>query len=593
MKSALLTGSFLTLLLAQGIPGQVIDPKPAATGEKIRAEAVAFLRETLGDVANMRTIENRISFTADLAALMWYRDEKEARSMFTSVARDFKELMMQYDSEINALAVKTDGEEEGYGGLLGGGSGSVRIYRKIQKAMGVRQQIAGNIAEHEPEMALNFFRESISGITNPQFREDAKQRDSSFEGQLLAKVAESNPAKAVELGKASLEKGFTFQHVDLLRKIYAKDAEKGIEFGSSLRSRAAVEKVNHSFVYVLASLLDFGSETLDASVSEGGKKPVFTRDELRELAELLARTMLDSDIEDYGMVGYAATIEKFAPARAAQLRAKFGNASPSLPQSYAANTNRSVVNAMNAAANNFTSSTPPPPPDAAEREREARALAEQKLMDDVLTLGTKDLPKEERDRIVSQTRKLITGTPNLEKKLIALSGLAAQVRKAGDKELAAELMSEAASLVNPNPKNYRDFLVTWMLVSGYAEADPDKAYTLLEDTIMRANDMISAFVRVGEFIDVDEEMIVDGEVQLGAFGGRMLTGVTKEFGVAEGTIDTLVKHDFTKTQALTNRFERPEVRVLSKLLVLRAVLGKKPSTAGEVEEKGIPATEVY
>ena len=46
-----------------------------------------------------------------------------------------------------------------------------------------------------------------------------------------------------------------------------------------------------------------------------------------------------------------------------------------------------------------------------------------------------------------------------------------------------------------------------MLASGYAEADPDKAFPLLEDTILRVNDTLAAFIKVGEFIDVAGEMI--------------------------------------------------------------------------------------
>jgi len=85
-------------------------------------------------------------------------------------------------------------------------------------------------------------------------------------------------------------------------------------------------------------------------------------------------------------------------------------------------------------------------------------------------------------------------------------------------------------------------------------------------------------VKIGEFIDVSEEMITDGEAQVGAFGGGMIRGLGKELGVAEATISTLVKADFAKTKALTNRFDRPEVRVLAKMLVLRSVLGKKAET---------------
>ena len=61
----------------------------------------------------------------------------------------------------------------------------------------------------------------------------------------------------------------------------------------------------------------------------------------------------------------------------------------------------------------------------------------------------------------------------------------------------------------------------------------------------------------------------------GAFGGGMIRGLGKELGIAEAAIDRLVHADFTKTKALTNRFDRPEVRVLAKMMVLRTVLGKK------------------
>ena len=123
-----------------------------------------------------------------------------------------------------------------------------------------------------------------------------------------------------------------------------------------------------------------------------------------------------------------------------------------------------------------------------------------------------------------------------------------------------------------------------MLASGYAESDPAKAFPILEGAIGRANDLIHAFIRVGEFIDVTEEMISDGEAQVGAFGGGMIRGLSRELGVAEATLATLIKADFGKTKALTNRFDRPEVRILAKMLVLRSILGKK-SPAATAEEQ--------
>jgi hypothetical protein len=233
---------------------------------------------------------------------------------------------------------------------------------------------------------------------------------------------------------------------------------------------------------------------------------------------------------------------------------------------------RGPVN-TSASASNSTSSRE-------ERARTAREKSEKELQENVEKLANKQLPKEEREKIVAQARRILTQTPGRDKKIVGLSALAAQVAKAGDKELVAEIMKEAQALVSPQPKNYKEFLLTWMLASGYAEVDPEKAFPLLEETIMRANETLAAFIKVGEFIDVAGEMIDEGEVQVGAFGGQMVRGLTSELGMADNTLRTLARADFKKTRALSNRFDRTEVRILAKMMILRAVLGEdeKPKT---------------
>ena len=47
----------------------------------------------------------------------------------------------------------------------------------------------------------------------------------------------------------------------------------------------------------------------------------------------------------------------------------------------------------------------------------------------------------------------------------------------------------------------------------------------------------------------------------------MVKELTRGLGVADATILNLAKSDFTKTKALTNRFERQEVRIRRKMLV--------------------------
>ncbi|HEV8590987.1 MAG TPA: hypothetical protein VGQ55_02715 [Pyrinomonadaceae bacterium] len=565
----------LILLLVQTFYFQTIEKTetPDEARARLQKEAVTFLRETQGDVNTMRSLENRISFSSELAGLMWFHDEREAKAMFAAVVADFRELLLKYDAQLNALGAEPENESDPAvyrRGFLGGDpSERGRLMRKLDIALMVRQQIAMSIAEHDGDLAYSFYIDSLSAIANPELRKKAEESSSNFENQLVTQIAKSNAARAAQLATKSLSKGLNYQHLEMLKAIYAKDADKGAEFASALVSRAKDEKTSSSDQWIISSLISFGEQTLADSRKLNGKRPAFTQQDLRDLAEIMASAILNS--ENTSGLNYLNQIEKYAPGRAIQIRAKY-------PKKTASGSGNGVANTS---GYGFSSAPPPDysgPVSAANANTAHQTDAqqvEQQTFEDVMKLNKKELPKEEREKIIERARKLIATTPGRERKITGLSALAAQVAAAGDKDLADELLREAESLVNPSPKNYQDFLLTWMLATGYASAKSDRAFTLLDETIQRANSTIDAFVRVGEFIDVAEEMVVDGEVQLGAFGGSMVRGLTGELGMADGTIRILAMQDFGKTKNLTNRFDRTEIRVLAKMMVIRAVLNDK------------------
>lgn len=583
----------LSFLVATVFAQQATDAKVPDKEEKESVEkmAVAFLRETMSDVSAMRSAENRISFASEMAALMWFYDEKEARSMFIGVIADFRQLLDRYAAELHEMGdPELDGEAYRGGGFLSMTEPSARgrLMKKISTAVAVRQQIALSIAENDPDLAYSFFTDTSLAMESPEIQKMFASRDKYFESQLITQISEKSPAKAVTMATKSLKDGFDHQHLELLRKLHAKDADKAVEFGAAIIS--SLDKKTAS--YLINSLIDYGEETLEASRKPQGKKAVFTQSELRDLAEILAKRMLDttaSDDDDYmGNAGdYLETVEKYAPNRAAQIRAKQKRSNSGRPSvsNVASNAVTADAFTVTGSANSNSNGISP-----AEQRRLDQAKEEQKLLEDIGKMGSKQLPKEEREKFIANARKVINQSQSRDKKVMALSALAGQVAALGDKELAAQIMKEAEVLVNPTPKHYQDFLLTWMLASGYAAAEPDKAFPLLEETIGRANETIGAFIKVGEFIDVAEEMISDGEVQVGAFGGSMVRGLTKELGIADNTIRVLAKVDFKRTKELTNRFDRPEVRILAKMLVLRSVMNKKEPEA-DLAKKVEAATE--
>ncbi|MEJ7699644.1 MAG: hypothetical protein WKF71_08390 [Pyrinomonadaceae bacterium] len=544
----------LPFLVVQNNFSQVVETKKKdKISAEFRKDALSFLRETTTDVNNMRTLENRISFSAELANLMWFNDEKEARAMFKSVITDFRQLLTQFDAPETA----TETEEEA--SLLVGGRGG-DFNRKFFKATAVRQQISTNLAEHDPQLAFDFLAETAQAISNPKLRLQLEQ-NSYFEMQLLNRIAEKNVDVALKHGRKALEKGFNAQMGELLKKIYAKDAEKGASFGEDILKKIKSVDATPDNFYHLSMLLSLGNENLEQIKKEPGKRPMFSEQSMRELADLLGQALLKRENLDHSEITqYLPQVEKFAPARAAQMRQKMNS-----------------KNTKNGTAPFGDAPRPPMP-----ATNTSQADKQKKLMEDVESLKTKTLSKEERQKVVEQARKIIAGVKNRDQKLFALSALAAQVALSGDKESASQIMDDARSLINPQPKNYREYTETWIVITGYAGVDTEKAFPMLENTIFRLNETISAAIKVAEFIDTSNDIIEDGEVQVGSFGGEITRGLLRSLGTIDMTIQNLAKADFVRAKALTNKFERQEIRILAKMIVLRGILGESHPSNGEI-----------
>lgn len=532
---------------------------------ELKKEAVDFLRNTSVEVNNMRTLENRISFSAEMAGLMWFNDENEARAMYQNVINNFRQLLAQYDAELNAMGITAEDSSA----MMYSNTAKAKVARKFSKALGVRQQITTSLAEHDPSLAFDFFTETAQAISNPAMRKQTEQSDAYFETRLIRQIVESDVETALKYARKNLAKGLNYETISLLRKIYGKDTDKGISFGEDVVSKLKSDGSNPENFYLFNSLISFGEETMSGKKDkETGKekRPVFSDQNMRELADIMAREILKRE-EGSDFEAYLPQIEKYAPSRAVQIRTKFGIK-------------------KNTVKGSKISVEAPLPPDSIPDVPNAKENVEKQLSENIENLGKKEVSGEDKQKIIEQSRKIINSFDDRERKMMAINGLALQVVTMGDKKLASEILDDARGLINYQPVNYRDYMETWMLIGGYAQVDAEKAFPMIESTIYRLNDTISAFVKVGEFIDVNGDMVEEGEVQIGSFGGGMTRELMGGLGAANTTVRSLAIADFKKTKDLTNRFDRQEVRILAKMLVLRAILGndKEKNIEGMSEE---------
>lgn len=138
--------------------------------------------------------------------------------------------------------------------------------------MAVRQQIAMSLAEHEPDLAYGFFADSLNLITDPERRKQVESSDKYFEFQLITQIAASNTAKASKIRDRFSERRFQYQHIDLLRKIYAKDTEKGVDLGAAILSKIKTDRSKIKSGYLYSSLLSFGAEKSRGFKKDGRQK---------------------------------------------------------------------------------------------------------------------------------------------------------------------------------------------------------------------------------------------------------------------------------------------------------------------------------
>jgi len=165
-----------------------------------------------------------------------------------------------------------------------------------------------------------------------------------------------------------------------------------------------------------------------------------------------------------------------------------------------------------------------------------------------------------------ELQKLLPSIRLKEQRARAMAAMAIMLEKKGEHEEAVKLLDDAQALIKVDFKRdtQSNALLAFMLA--YALVEPAKAFAIIEPIVDRAND------------DISKLLLLDKIVKSGATknGEIVLTqpGIPLDFEMLKygpGVV-ALANADFGRTKALADRFQRPELRILARLMLAQSIL---------------------
>jgi len=165
---------------------------------------------------------------------------------------------------------------------------------------------------------------------------------------------------------------------------------------------------------------------------------------------------------------------------------------------------------------------------------------------------------------IEEIRPALAAMRTEEERVNTLTQMATAVGQAGNRKLALELLDEAGGPASRRAENYTQLEAQLRLAHAYAALDPARSFDVLQPGINQINEMLSAAVLLNGF---EIRVFKDGEMPLQ--GGSQLNDIITSFARELGS---LARVQFDGAQAVAEKFQRPEARIIAHLAIARAVL---------------------
>ena len=547
--------------------------------QELEKKTLALLNEVASASWGLKAVENRSFVMAAAADLLWDSDQKRARTLYWDAM-----------NSLNLSSVGRSSTENPSKADL------QKLQQEFVIVFELRQTMLRKVARRDAQLALDMlratrqvqFQKSDGGV---QFLDDRE-----LEQEIAAEVVARDPAQALQLARESLAKGFSYQLLNLLYLLNRKDREKATQFAgeiiAKLRSAnlATDQRASTIATELVESSRNRSSRLVNSSAISGPTPLALTDEQKRELVDSLTNAALTVSANSsllYEIRQLTAEIDQFFPERRQALEKKLAAFNQTLSKeqragdefdtliregraeelvrkaaSAEAEKNRPVwygqavlIAVGNGQADSFREFISREIKDEGERNKVLEFLDYQELELAVYKKRADDL------------QKLLPKLRRKEQRARAMAELAIMLKEKGDDQAATSLLDEAATLIKTNMKDESQATALLALLGAYALVDPPKAFAMAERTIDQANDQLAALLLLDRVFK--SGVLKKGEILLEQSAVLPIDFMVFKY---RKSMLALAKADFGRTRALADRFDRNELRVMARLLLVMSLM---------------------
>ena len=585
-KAASLRLTALAIILV--FSNAIAQPQSSAVAQKekefekrreLEKKTLALLNDVASSAYSLKLPENRIFVLTSAADLLWTFDAKRARNL--------------YWEAINALGLiatpsrrtgETLSREE-----------RIKAQQAYLSVYSLRRTVLRQVARRDPQLALEMLRATRQSPPKDSKPESSFPDDQRLEQDIATEVAARDPAYALQLARESLGKGLSFELLRLIQQLNEKDSEKASQFAGEVITKLRLTNVAADFRASTIAIQFLQKSRMPAPTgplakpANGLKILRLSDEQKRELVDIVTNAALSGSANSnliFDIPQVMEEIQQFFPERRLAVEQKLAAFNETLPKRMRdQNTFNDLIRRGNpeeivrraaseseldrlslykqaaimavarGTADSFRDLVSKEIKDDGEREKVLERLdaeqislaAHRKQIDELKELLPKIRRKEERARAMVETALIL--------------------KEQGEDAAAVAWLDEAAAMIKADWKSETQTNALLTLLSAYALIDPPKAFALAERTIDQANSQISMLLLLDRVVKIGA--VKKGEITLEQAGVMPLDLLLFKYGKG---VAALAKTDFIRTRALADRFERPELRVMARLLIVKGIL---------------------